>query len=170
MLFLRRVGAHPWNSNRSHGAEKVSLCFHGQLHPNVTDLASRGDAGRFPRIIILLSYNNSNSWREDSRRRRRRRRAGVAHLHSRWANACPIRARSPLVNERRRDADTRGNTEIGTFYGFVRFTSETWNLGGTPSSRTRHAFEPRDSPTRRPTVSTSRRVAVCASVNPILRN
>lgn len=34
----------------------------GRLGPNVTDPPSRGDAARFPRIIILLSYNSSNSW------------------------------------------------------------------------------------------------------------
>lgn len=34
----------------------------GRLRPNVTDPPSRGDAARFPRIIILLSYNSSNSW------------------------------------------------------------------------------------------------------------
>jgi len=37
--------------------EKLSPRF----HPNVTDLTSRGDAARFPRIIILLSYNSFNS-------------------------------------------------------------------------------------------------------------
>lgn len=39
------------------GVEKLSPRF----HPNVTDLTSRGDAARFPRIIILLSYNSFNS-------------------------------------------------------------------------------------------------------------
>lgn len=46
-------------SERGHdeGVEKLSPRF----HPNVTDLTSRGDAARFPRIIILLSYNSFNS-------------------------------------------------------------------------------------------------------------
>lgn len=142
MLFFGRVGAHPWNSNRSHDAEEVSPRFHGQLHPSVTDLASQGDARRFPRIIILLSYNSSNSWIGE---------AGIhedAHLHPRGSNAARY-AHSPLVNERRRDADAHGNTEIGTFYrgepSFVRFTSKL----GEPSSRTRHAFELEDFPTAR---------------------
>lgn len=39
------------------GVEKLSPRF----HPNVTDLTSRGDAARFPQIIILLSYNSFNS-------------------------------------------------------------------------------------------------------------
>lgn len=61
-----------WSASREvmkQGAEKLSPRF----HPNVTDLTSRGDAARFPQIIILLSYNSFNSRESKTRRRRRRR-------------------------------------------------------------------------------------------------
>lgn len=51
--------------SRGGGAEKLSPRF----HPNVTDLTSRGDAARFPRIIILLSYNSFNSRESKTRGR-----------------------------------------------------------------------------------------------------
>lgn len=44
---------------RSREAEVEKLP--ARFHPNVTDLTSRGDPARFPRIIILLSYNSFNS-------------------------------------------------------------------------------------------------------------
>lgn len=56
------------------GVEKLSPRF----HPNVTDLTSRGDAARFPRIIILLSYNSFNS-RES---KTRESNAGLPRIHT----------------------------------------------------------------------------------------
>lgn len=73
----------------------------------MTDLTSRGDAARFPQIIILLSYNSFNSregktGEEDNAGFSLSRRSAGERL--RYA-----------LNERRRDAVAHGNVEIGTF-------------------------------------------------------
>lgn len=68
--FLRTRGSASQKSRREEeeegGGRRKFPSFlpsiDGRLGPNVTDPPSRGDAARFPRIIILLSYNSSNSW------------------------------------------------------------------------------------------------------------
>lgn len=55
-FVLAPLLGHPLARGHEAGVEKLSPRF----HPNVTDLTSRGDAARFPRIIILLSYNSFN--------------------------------------------------------------------------------------------------------------
>lgn len=88
------------------GVEKLSPRF----HPNVTDLTSRGDAARFPQIIILLSYNSFNS-RVSKTGPRGGSKAGMLGSLYRPSGE---RLRYAL-NERRRDAVAHGNVEIGTF-------------------------------------------------------
>lgn len=87
--------------------EKLSPRF----HPNVTDLTSRGNIARFPRIIILLFYNSFNS-RESKMREENNARISLYRVHARSFGE---RLRYAL-NERRHDAVTHGSVEIGTFY------------------------------------------------------
>lgn len=97
-LFSRGHGGGGWR--------KLSPRF----HPNVTDLTSREDAARFPRIIILLSYNSFNS------RESKTRGSNVgAPSHSQRLSGERLRY---VLNERRRDATRRRpweRVEIGTF-------------------------------------------------------
>lgn len=87
------MGAHPQLKSHEEGGESFLRSFHGRLRPNVTDPPSRGRTeARFPRIIILLSYNSSNSWERE-----------------RQVCRCSLASDSGRVNERRRDADAHGS-------------------------------------------------------------